>query len=94
MNNDLDDEDYSSPLEFPCDFMIKVMGKTDSDFEANVLAIVRKHFPKIRADEFRNRLSKDSNYMAISVTVHAKSKEQLDALYQDLSNERTILMAL
>jgi hypothetical protein len=94
MSTDKHDEQFSSPIDFPCEFMIKVMGKTDSDFEANVLTIVKKHFPKIRADEFRNRPSKDNNYTAISVTVHAKSKEQLDALYQDLTNEPTILMAL
>lgn len=94
MSEQQDDNVYSSPMEFPCDFMIKVMGKADSEFEANVLAIIKKHFPKIRADEFHNRPSKDHNYLAISVTVPAQSKEQLDALYQDLSNEPTILMAL
>ncbi len=89
-----DSEQYSSALEFPCDFVIKVMGKTHSDFEANVLAIIKKHYPNLRADEFHNRPSKDNNYMSISVTVHAESKQQLDTLYQALSNEPTVLVAL
>lgn len=88
------DEDFSSPLEFPCDFIIKVMGKKNDAFEAQVLGIVKQHFPKIKATEFKHRPSKDGNYLAISVTVPAESKAQLDALYQDLSNEPTILMAL
>ena len=86
--------EYSSPIEFPCDFIIKVMGKSDADFESNVRKLIKKHFPNIEEGQFSLRPSKDNNYLAISVVVYAESKEQLDALYQDLSNEPTILMAL
>ena len=86
--------EYSSPLEFPCDFIIKVMGKTDSAFEDNVISIIKKHYPDTSDDQISKRPSKDNNYLAITAKVYAESKEQLDALYQDLSNEPTILMAL
>lgn len=86
--------EYSSPLEFPCDFIIKVMGKTDSAFEKNVVAIIKKHYPDTKDTQISKRPSKDNNYLAITATVYAESKEQLDALYKDLSNEPTILMAL
>ncbi len=89
-----EEHEHSSPLDFPCDFVIKTMGKSDSAFEANTLAIIRKHFPTIRADQFTSRPSKNKKYLSISVAVHAQSKDQLDALYHDLSKEPTILMAL
>lgn len=81
-------------LTFPCQFTIKVMGKTDSDFEKNVTQILKKHFPEIKAEQFSQRPSKDNNYLALSITINAESKAQLDALYQDLSAEPSILMAL
>jgi putative lipoic acid-binding regulatory protein len=95
-NNDetMENDEHSSPIEFPCEFIIKMMGKNTPDFESQALGIIKKHFPKIKANQFTNRLSKDNNYLSISVTVPAESKEQLNALYQDLSKEPTILMAL
>ncbi len=81
-------------LTFPCQFTIKVMGKTDSNFEKNVTHILKKHFPQIKPGQFSQRPSKDNNYMALSITIEAESKEQLDALYYDLSAEPSILMAL
>lgn len=93
-NGTADTKEFSSPIEFPCDFIIKVMGKSDSDFEEQVIAIVKQHYPELKDDAVSKRPSKDNNYLAITVTIYAESKEQLDALYQDLSNEPTILMAL
>ena len=87
-------EEHASLIEFPCDFIIKVMGKSDSDFEKNVKAIINKHYPTITDDDYKQRPSKDNNYIALTVTVYAETKAQLDTLYQDLSNEPTILMAL
>lgn len=86
--------EYSSPLKFPCDFIIKVMGESTPEFETRVLAIVQQHFPQVDAAQFTKRPSKDNNYIALTVTVYAESKAQLDACYQDLSSEPMVLMAL
>lgn len=93
-NGSADTKEFSSPLEFPCDFIVKVMGKSDSDFEKQVTAIFKKHYPELADDAISQRPSKDHNYLAITVKIYAESKEQLDALYLDLSKEPTILMAL
>ena len=85
---------YSSPLEFPCDFIIKVMGKNDGNFEKLITDIVKKHYPEISKDVITTRPSKDNNYLAVTIKVHAQSKEELDKLYQELSNTPEILMAL
>lgn len=83
-----------SILSFPCDFTIKVMGKNNPLFKNIVTFILKNHYPKITDGAFSKRSSKDDNYLSISITVYATSKEQLDALYQELSNEPLILMAL
>lgn len=85
---------FSSPMEFPCDFIIKAMGKNNDTFINAVKHIIQTHFSDVKNDQFNTRPSKDGNYTAISVTVRAESKEQLDKLYQDLTNEPSVLMAL
>ncbi len=86
--------EHSSPLEYPCDFTIKVMGKKDSTFETTVLKIVRKEFPSVTSNDISKRPSKGDNYIALSIKVHATAKEQLDNIYQALSNSTEVLMAL
>lgn len=76
-------EEHSSPIEFPCDFIIKVMGKTEEGFEKLVLDIIQKEFPDIKTDDIKKRPSKEKNYIALTVTVYAESKEQLDRVYKD-----------
>ena len=83
-----------SAIQFPCDFTLKIMGKTEGDFEAIATDIVKKHFPKTSSNHIQKKLSKDKNYLSLSVTVHAITKAELDALYQELSTTQGILMVL
>lgn len=80
--------------QFPCEFPIKIVGKANPEFEATVLATIRKHVPDLREDCIETRTSKEGAYLAITVKVMAESKEQLDAIYQDLSSNDNILMVL
>ncbi len=86
--------DKTSLLDFPCNFPIKIMGKADLNFQASTLAIIRKHAPDLSEGAVSIRYSKDENYIAITVTINATSKEQLDAIYQELSKDQNVLMAL
>ncbi len=88
------DEKYSSAIKFPCDFTIKVVGHERDDFRNSVYAIAKKHFPTIKATAFSERPSKNKNYVSISFIVPAQNKAQLDALYEELTANAEILMAL
>ena len=81
-------------LKFPCDFPIKVMGKTSLEFEAKVLGIVRKHVPDLGEAAIESRLSNNGTYQSLTVTIHATSQDQLDSIYNELSNDKDILMSL
>ncbi|OGT25819.1 MAG: hypothetical protein A3I77_00140 [Gammaproteobacteria bacterium RIFCSPLOWO2_02_FULL_42_14] len=81
-------------IPFPCDFILKIMGRADGDFEKKALAIVTKHFPRLDPAHIEKKFSKDKNFLSLSITVFAESKMQLDALYQELSHEKSILMVL
>jgi hypothetical protein len=83
-----------SIIKFPCDFTLKVMGKSQGDFEKIAINIVKKHFPQLDESRIQKKSSKDNNYLSLSITVFATSKMQLDALYQELSTTKEILMVL
>jgi putative lipoic acid-binding regulatory protein len=81
-------------LVFPCQFPIKVMGKTSSELDLLVVEIVRRHAPDLHEGAVTTRPSKDGNYLAVTILIEATSKQQLDAIYQDLTDHPHVLMAL
>ena len=81
-------------FEFPCDYPLKVMGKRTDDFRSLVLGIVQKHAGSIAPANIVERPSKDGNYLSLTITLHAQSKAQLDALYRDLTSCERVLVAL
>jgi hypothetical protein len=81
-------------LEFPCQFPIKAMGRTDLELDLLVIEIVRRHVDDVNENAVTTRPSKDGNYIAVTVIIEASSKQQLDAIYQDLSDHPHVLMAL
>lgn len=83
-----------SLLTFPCEFPVKIMGRASENFEADVVAIVRKHAPDLSAAAISNRPSSKGNYIAITVTVNATSKEQLDNIYLELNGHESVVMTL
>lgn len=81
-------------FEFPCDFPLKVMGRRTDDFRSLVLGIVQKHAGEIDASLIEERPSKDGNYLGITCTLRAQSKEQLDTLYRELTSCEKVLIVL
>lgn len=81
-------------LEFPCAFPIKAMGKATVQMEVLVIDIVRRHAPETPVSQLKSRPSKDGNFVAVTVTINATSKQQLDAIYQDLTDHPLVLYAL
>jgi putative lipoic acid-binding regulatory protein len=74
-----------SLLEFPCDFPIKIMGKREDGFAQAVLETVLRHAPDFDAAAIEMRPSAKGNYLSLTCTIRAVSREQLDALYRELS---------
>jgi putative lipoic acid-binding regulatory protein len=81
-------------LEFPVVFPLKAIGTGPEDFEAVVLAIVRKHVGPVAESQVARRLSGGGKYLAVTVTFVAESREQLDDLYRELSSHPRVVMLL
>ena len=81
-------------LKFPCDFPLKVMGRRTDDFRSIVLGIVQKHAGPVAVDRIEERPSKDGNYLSLTCTFSAQSREQLDALYRELTSCEKVMIVL
>lgn len=74
-----------SLLEFPCDFPIKIMGSARDDFAQAIVTVVQAYAPDFNHASLDMRASGKGNYLALTCTIRAVSREQLDNLYRDLS---------
>lgn len=83
-----------SLIEYPCRFPIKVMGAMADGF-ANALAEVARQFdPDFDAATMELRPSKGGNYLGVTITVTATSREQLDNLYRALTAHPMVKIVL
>jgi putative lipoic acid-binding regulatory protein len=83
-----------SLLTFPCVFPIKVMGRRQDEFAQVITDIVLKHAPDFHPETIEMRSSKQARYLSLTVTINARSREQLDALYSELSKHPMVTMVL
>jgi len=81
-------------LAFPCEFPIKIMGLTQKGFAQAVIEVVARHAPDFDPATVEMRPSREGKYLSLTCTIRAVSREQLDALYQDLCDHPMVTMVL
>ena len=92
--HDLSLEEGETLLEFPCDFPVKAMGLTCDELEIAVIEIINRHVENLPEGALSMRPSKNGKYTAITITITAQSKQQLDAIYMDLTACQHVSIAL
>ena len=83
-----------SLIDYPSQFPIKVMGVNADGFVHAVTAIARQFDPLFDAATVELRDSKGGNYLGVTITVTATSREQLDELYRTLSTHPLVKVVL
>ena len=81
-------------LEFPCRFPVKAMGRDEDDFEALVTDIILAQAQIYIGERVTTKPSGSGKYISVTVTIEAHSKDQLDRIYQDLTDCEHVLVAL
>lgn len=74
-----------SLIEYPCDFTVKVMGLATSSFRHTIMEIAQKHDPQLDETRVKEKFSKGNKYLSLSLTINAQDRQQLDALYKELT---------
>ncbi len=83
-----------SLITYPSAFPIKVMGAQVEGFEAAIVAVARQFDPGFDASGIERRPSKAGNYLGLTLTITATSREQLDELYRTLSSHPMVKVVL
>ena len=87
-------EDVKDLLSYPARVHIKAVGAHSARFEALVHSIVGKHIGPEHLLATSTRASRGGKYLAVTITINAQNREQLDAIYQELSGCEDVLIAL
>lgn len=81
-------------LDFPCELPIKVLGRNDDRFRTAAWAIVRNHYGELDAGRVSEQPSSKSSYLSVTFVVPAQSRDEVDALYRDLTASDDIMLVL
>lgn len=83
-----------SLIEYPSAFPIKVMGAHVEGFVEAIVAVARHFDPGFDPATVETRPSRAGNYLGITITVTATSREQLDELYRTLSTHPMVKVVI
>ena len=83
-----------SPLTFPTRFPVKVMGKRVENFAQAIVDVVKAHAPDFDVTTLELRASREGNYLSVTATINATSREQLDNLYRALTSHPLVKVVL
>ena len=86
--------EMESVIAFPTAFPIKIMGRREGGFTKAVIEIVARHAPDFKPGTIETRPSREGKYISLTATVNATSREQLDALYQELCDHPSVVRVL
>jgi putative lipoic acid-binding regulatory protein len=81
-------------IAYPSAFPIKVMGAQVEGFEAAIVAVALRFDPAFDASRIERRSSRGGNYLGLTITITATSREQLDELYRTLSSHPMVKVVL
>lgn len=83
-----------SLIEYPSKFPIKVMGAKADGFVEAITRIAQQFDPGFDPATVELRDSRGGNYLGITITVLATSREQLDELYRTLTTHPMVKVVL
>ena len=86
----MSEQETETLMEFPCDFAIKVMGPSSDDFDSVVVGIIRQYIDDIKEGAVTTKQSSGGKFTSVTVDFYVESRQQLDAIYQALSEHEQV----
>lgn len=81
-------------IEYPSIFPIKVMGAMADGFADAMCQVAQKFDPSFDPATIELRPSKGGNYLGVTLSITATSREQLDDLYRTLTSHPMVKIVL
>ncbi|HLV76693.1 MAG TPA: DUF493 family protein [Marinobacter sp.] len=87
-------EPKAPKIEFPCRYMIKVIGDAAPDFREFVVAVAEQHAPGIDESDVSVKDSSKGRFSSVQLHILATGEAQLKALFEDLKASGRVHMVL
>ncbi|MBC7502709.1 MAG: DUF493 family protein [Herminiimonas sp.] len=87
-------EPTESLIVYPSEFPIKIMGPRHDAFAQTIVELVLQFDPAFEPETIEMRPSANGNYLGLTVTVRATSRQQLDDLYRALTSHPMVKIVL
>lgn len=71
-------------IEFPCDYPIKVLGRSGEDLTEVIVEVVERHAPGFDQETIAIKASSKGTFTSLTIVITATGPDQLAALHQDL----------
>jgi uncharacterized protein len=84
----------ASLIDYPCAFPVKVMGAKAEGFVEEMASIAQRHDPGFDPATVQLRPSRTGVWLGVTLTIMATSREQLDALYRELTAHPMVKVVL
>jgi putative lipoic acid-binding regulatory protein len=84
----------SAVLVFPTDYPIKVVGRQEVGLRLRIDAVVLRHVPDLAPERVSERASGQGNFVSITYTIIARSREQVVALVTELAATEGVTMVI
>lgn len=81
-------------IEFPCDYVIRVVGNAAEDFRDFVVEVMARHAELVDPHKVSVRESSNARYLSVTVTIIATGEQQLRALDAELKASGRVHMVL
>ncbi|MEG0939830.1 MAG: DUF493 family protein [Comamonas sp.] len=93
-NGQPEDPRKDSLIEYPSQFPIKVMGVKNEHLVHEITQIAKQFDPSYDPSTIELRPSSGGNYLGITITITATSREQLDDTYRALTAHPLVKVVL
>ena len=81
-------------IEFPCDYPIKVLGRSVEEFEQVVIGVVERHAPGFDQETIVIKASSKGTFTSMTITITATGADQLQALHEELMGTGLVQMVI
>jgi putative lipoic acid-binding regulatory protein len=81
-------------MQFPCDLPIKIFGRNEEDFPGAAYEIVKAHVATLEPGHITKQSSRQGRFVSLTINIRAESRAQVDAVYEDLTANASVLMVL
>ena len=81
-------------IEFPCNYLIKVIGDAAPDFTDFVVSVVDCHAPGVADNDVTVKDSSGGRFASVNLMIWATGEPQLKALFEELKASGRVHMVL